>query len=59
MAALKSLKLPAKTGRGFRQFSVAVSDAEGRDVEALRIRFGLRSWGEVVRKLIAEATRHE
>lgn len=48
--------LPAKVARlGMRQLSVSLSDESSQTLEALRLRFGARSWGEVVRRLIDEA----
>lgn len=48
--------LPAKVkGTGVRQLSVSLGETQSRQLEEMRVRSGLRSWGQVIRMLIADA----
>lgn len=48
--------LPAKVKRtGMRQLSISLGEAHAEELERMRVESGLRSWGQVVRMLIADA----
>lgn len=54
--------LPAKVKRtGQRQLSITLCETQARYLETMRVESGLRSWGQVVRMLIADAmvNRHK
>jgi len=49
-------KLPAKVKRtGMRQLSISLGEAQAKELERIRVDSGLRSWGQVIRMLIADA----
>lgn len=53
-AGIERLNLPAKVKRtGMRQIVVSLGDAQARQLEELRLKGGYRSWGQVIRTLIA------
>jgi metal-responsive CopG/Arc/MetJ family transcriptional regulator len=48
--------LPAKVRRtGMRQLSISLGEAQAKELERIRVDRGLRSWGQVIRMLIADA----
>lgn len=53
MAGTPIAKLPARVKSGSRQLAVSLTDVEARTLERLRVRWSLRSWAAVIRRLIA------